>query len=587
MENQTQKNNQHPINVSSEIGTLERVLIHSPDGGIGNVPTSKIHDWLYDDIIDLEKMQKEHTFFAKTLLLFLDPDKLFIDGKFSPDAVKYNPEKSDYFGNENIDESKVLDTQYCLAFIFSEKEVATRELISSISDIEGIHINRKRDIYKLYETAILEREMALAEKREFIIGESKFMELAKTLITGKLEFEYESGELRKLKTEEEAIFIFPPIANFIFTRDIGVSIKDHIFITKPRYSIRKREVILLRFLAENYFLADAPENIIEIAEDDGYFYIEDNLPLKEEKRVSFEGGDIMMISEDHILIGCSERTSPYAIHKFIHRVFSEQLAKIVSVIKISEKRSQMHIDTVLSHVKKDVWVMFGQLSERWQRSQKKKESYSFEFADEIREKSIENVEQEKPVSIKQFYCGGDYDKKKNYLIFSEKEIEIFIEKGEITKEYGETLQTYKKLSSEKFNYTKPEGLEDLLRQISVNDFGVADKETVRVAYSGGGVFPDDEREQWTDSCNLLVVREGIAIGYDRNRKTSKTFQEKLGFNVIHSKQMVEGLKGRSKEEVADFINDLKDTIILLPSNELSRARGGSHCMSMPLRRKNI
>jgi arginine deiminase len=32
---------------------------------------------------------------------------------------------------------------------------------------------------------------------------------------------------------------------------------------------------------------------------------------------------------------------------------------------------------------------------------------------------------------------------------------------------------------------------------------------------------------------------------------------------------------------------LENTLILMPSAELSRARGGFHCMSMPLHRDNL
>jgi arginine deiminase len=34
-------------------------------------------------------------------------------------------------------------------------------------------------------------------------------------------------------------------------------------------------------------------------------------------------------------------------------------------------------------------------------------------------------------------------------------------------------------------------------------------------------------------------------------------------------------------------DSITDTLILLPSAELSRARGGSHCMSMPLLRDSL
>ena len=60
-------------------------------------------------------------------------------------------------------------------------------------------------------------------------------------------------------------------------------------------------------------------------------------------------------------------------------------------------------------------------------------------------------------------------------------------------------------------------LEDLLVDISIND--LASKDKVRFIYSGNNEFPFDAREQWTDSCNLLALKEGVVLGYDRNDKT--------------------------------------------------------------------
>ena len=48
-----------------------------------------------------------------------------------------------------------------------------------------------------------------------------------------------------------------------------------------------------------------------------------------------------------------------------------------------------------------------------------------------------------------------------------------------------------------------------------------------------------------------------------------------------------------KDLLIDFEKGIKspstiqNTIILMPSSELSRARGGFHCMSMPIERKAI
>ena len=73
-----------------------------------------------------------------------------------------------------------------------------------------------------------------------------------------------------------------------------------------------------------------------------------------------------------------------------------------------------------------------------------------------------------------------------------------------------------------------DNLEDLLTDISVNDLGCEEK--VKFIYSGNNEFPFDAREQWTDSCNLLALKEGVVLGYDRNDKTVEAFQRKWIYN---------------------------------------------------------
>src|SRR6201990_3356195 len=71
------RNDHNQLKVSSEIGRLRRVLVHSPDSGLGKVVPSKAQDWLFEDIVHLETIRrKEYDYYTKILLYFLDPAKI-------------------------------------------------------------------------------------------------------------------------------------------------------------------------------------------------------------------------------------------------------------------------------------------------------------------------------------------------------------------------------------------------------------------------------------------------------------------------------------------------------------------------------
>jgi arginine deiminase len=99
--------------------------------------------------------------------------------------------------------------------------------------------------------------------------------------------------------------------------------------------------------------------------------------------------------------------------------------------------------------------------------------------------------------------------------------------------------------------------------------------------AGGGQSPYQEREQWTDGCNLVAIKPGVALTYDRNQQTEKELIKK-GYSIIAAEEFLD----QYEKGVIDP-NEIENTIINLNSTELSRARGGSHCMTCPIIRESL
>ena len=79
----------------------------------------------------------------------------------------------------------------------------------------------------------------------------------------------------------------------------------------------------------------------------------------------------------------------------------------------------------------------------------------------------------------------------------------------------------------------------------------------------------------------MAIKEGVVIGYDRNDVTLGIFKQK-GFSVIPVNELLQKFEaGELNPET------LENTFITIPSAELSRARGGFHCMSMSIFRDEI
>jgi arginine deiminase len=91
----------------------------------------------------------------------------------------------------------------------------------------------------------------------------------------------------------------------------------------------------------------------------------------------------------------------------------------------------------------------------------------------------------------------------------------------------------------------------------------------------GGDDPiSQQREQWTDGANALALAPGVIAMYDRNRATLDELSRR-GFRVVEVEDLLLG-----REEVD--LDAAERVCLSVESHELSRARGGPHCLTHPL-----
>jgi len=98
-----------------------------------------------------------------------------------------------------------------------------------------------------------------------------------------------------------------------------------------------------------------------------------------------------------------------------------------------------------------------------------------------------------------------------------------------------------------------------------------------VPCGGSESIIDQQREQWTDGANVFALAPGVIAIYRRNRCTTEELARR-GFRVLAEEDVIAGR--------AELLGH-GPTVVTLLDNELSRARGGPRCMTMPLERDDL
>ena len=143
-------------------------------------------------------------------------------------------------------------------------------------------------------------------------------------------------------------FALPPLPNLFFTRDSAMVLNERVFIGTMANRIRTAEAILMRHIFHHHSVVKCDDFLLESEDDDS-------------PQVTFEGGDILILREDTVLIGMSERTSVPGIDYLIQQFKERQTIKHVFVVILPKLRATIHLDMIFTMIDHDKAVVFPPL----------------------------------------------------------------------------------------------------------------------------------------------------------------------------------------------------------------------------------
>ncbi|OTN90136.1 arginine deiminase [Enterococcus sp. 7E2_DIV0204] len=288
----------NPINVFSEIGKLNTVMLHRPGKELENLMPDYLESLLFDDIPFLEQAQKEHDFFAETLRL-KGVEILYLEDLAAESLTEQTIK--DQFITEYLNEADI-------------KEERTKQFLQEF--LQSIPDGRE----------LIDKTMAGIQKSELAtLKQNSLSDLADTHYP----------------------FIIDPMPNLYFTRDPFATIGHGVSLNRMYSVTRRRETLYGKYIFGHHPMFKTAQVPMVYSRDEN---------------TRIEGGDELILSKKLIAVGISQRTDVVSIEKLARNIFEQELGfERVLAFEIGEERKFMHLDTVFTMVDHDKFTIHPEI----------------------------------------------------------------------------------------------------------------------------------------------------------------------------------------------------------------------------------
>ncbi len=331
------------LQVKREIAPLKKIMLHRPGNELLYLTPGNLHELLFDDIPDLPVAQKEHDTFAQTLR-DNGIETLYIEDLVAS-ALDTSNEVKDKFVKQYVEECGVTNSEYKLA----------------IYDYL-INIDDNKDLVKRSIEGINAKDLKCISPSEF----------------------------EMLDADSE--MIVKSLPNLYFSRDnFTVMGEDGVALYTMYSQTRNRENIYGEYIF-NYH----PDYAGKV-----------NVYYGRNNKYHIEGGDVLILNENSLAIGISQRTELEAIKILAKELFVKSEFKNILAFTIPIRRTCMHLDTAFTQIDTNVFTIYPGILDQL-KIYKMIDSGDEVIAEEVN-KSLEEVlcETLEVDDVKLIKCGGD------------------------------------------------------------------------------------------------------------------------------------------------------------------------------------